>query len=206
MRGIEDRILSMSNRTDGLAGWLIWTFSLGGNMITSGRFASAMRFYWPQSQGWSALRSVLLTCIAPDVHLISHPIGVAFGVEGHRPEHVGHRTTCAQSVRDGSAICLCQPFARPREYVPACSYLQISINDPSPSGNHVPGQPRISRSRLIFESPWALSTCPRKRPRTVPRQRERHARTTCFGSPIPSLGPSSSRPLRAGANLKIRTS
>jgi hypothetical protein len=44
MRGIEDRILSMSNRTDGLAGRLIWTFSLGGNMITSGRFCISDAF------------------------------------------------------------------------------------------------------------------------------------------------------------------
>jgi hypothetical protein len=190
MRGIEDRILSMSNRTDGLAGWLIWTFSLGGNMITSGRFASAMRFYWPQSQGWSALRAVLLTCIAPDVHLVGHPIGVAFGVEGHRSEHVGHRTTCAQSVRDGSAICLCPPFARPREYVPACSYLHDRSTYQlrrRPRRNPVRYQPCISRCRLIFESPWALSTCPRKRPRTVLRQRERHAGDRVVRKPNPRL-------------------
>jgi hypothetical protein len=67
----------------------------------------------------------------------------------------------------------------------ACTYLREGFQAVL-LGSHVPGQPCISRCRLIFESPWALSTCLRKRPSTVRRQARGHARTACFGSLIPS--------------------
>ena len=62
--------------------------------------------------------------IAPDVHLVGHPIAVAFGFEGHRPEPVATgplaRKACATAAAPSA-------FARPREYVPACSYLHARM-------------------------------------------------------------------------------
>ena len=100
-----------------------------------------------------------------------------------------HCDACSRAATRASSSCASRtkstgPASWPSEHL-ACNYLQIHINDASLSGTRVPGQPCISRCRLIFESPWALSTCPRKRLRTVLRQRVGHARTACFGSPIP---------------------
>jgi hypothetical protein len=83
-----------------------------------------MRFYWPHiprlvcSQGSSlnvhrARRSSLRSSHRRRLWLRRPPARTC-----------SRRTTCAQSVRAGSsAICLCPPFARPREYIPSCSYL-----------------------------------------------------------------------------------
>jgi hypothetical protein len=87
-------------------------------MITSRRFASAMRFYWPH----------IPRLVCPQGSSLNvHRARRSSRRSSHRrrlwlrrppPRTCSHRTTCAQSVRDGSsAICLCPPFARPREYV-----------------------------------------------------------------------------------------
>jgi hypothetical protein len=67
-----------------------------------GRFDVVRRagFRSPLSQR-RPLAKRLVTPVAPDVHLVGHPLGVAFGVEGHWPEYGGHRTAFAQSVGDG---------------------------------------------------------------------------------------------------------